>query len=257
MVISVDATRQYTVHRSGRSGPAMLLAILMHVLLGVFLFLGLNWQSHAPEVIQAEIWSALPQIAAPAQTAPPPQPVPVEQPKPVEVVPPPPPPVQPEIVIKEPVKKPPEKVAPPPPPPPPPLLQQKIEPKPIKPPPPAKALPPSDVAMLQAEAGTPSTGTATQTSGPKGNPGYATKIASMIRTRISLRPTGNPTVVITIQLLPSGEVRDVQIKQSSGQPAFDNNVVGAVSLAAPYPKDTDGKVPPTMDLYYKFDPNQP
>jgi colicin import membrane protein len=258
MVIAVEATRQYTVPRTGRSGPALLLAILMHVLLGVFLFFGLNWQSHAPEVIQAEVWSALPQIAAPAQTAPPP-PVVVEPPKQVDVVPPPPPPVQPEITIKEPVKKPPEKVAPPPPLPPP--VQQKTEPKPVKvpPPPPAPKIAPLSQDVTKLVPDLPSTGTAAQTSGPRGNPGYAAKIATIIRSHISTagKPSGNPTVVITIQLLPSGEVRDVQIKQGSGQPAFDSKVVDAVSLGAPYPKDTDGKVPPSMELYYKYDPNQP
>ena len=260
MVIAIEATRQYTVPRSGRSGPAMLLAILMHVLLGLFLFFGLNWQSHAPEVIQAEVWSALPQIAAPARTTPPPQPVVVEQPKPVDVVPPPPPPAQPDIVIKEPLKKPPEKVAPPPPPPPP--VQPKIEPKPAKlppPPPPVKPAVPSQLADLLKGADVPSTGTADHSSGPKGSPGYAAKIGSIIRSHISTagKPTGNPTVVITIQLLPSGEVRDVQVKQSSGQPAFDSKVVDAVSLGSPYPPDTDGKVRPSMELYYKYDPNQP
>jgi colicin import membrane protein len=255
MVIAVEATRQYTVPRTGRSGPALLLAILMHVLLGLFLFFGLNWQSHAPEVIQAEVWSALPQISAPAQTAPPPPPVVVEQPKPIDVVPPPPPPVQPEITIKEPVKKPPEKVAPPPPPPPP--AQQKIEPKPAKPlPPPPTAKPalPSDLALLQKQAGTPSNGTAEQTSGPKGDPGYAGKIRALIKQHINFNPVGNPTVDLTIQILPGGVVGDVQVTHSSGNSAYDDAVIRGVHDASPLPKDTDGKVPNPLYLHYQYNP---
>jgi colicin import membrane protein len=256
MVIAIEATRQYTVPRYGRSAPALLLAILMHVLLGLFLFFGLNWQSHAPEVIQAEVWSALPQISAPAQTAPPPPPVVVEQPKPIDVVPPPPPPVQPEITIKEPVKKPPEKVAPPPPPPPP--VQHKVEPKPAKlPPPPApvtKPAVPSDLALLQQQAGTPSTGKAAQTSGPKGDASYGAKLQALIKQHIQFPAVGNPIVDLTIQILPGGVVGDVRVTQSSGNPAYDDAVIRGVHDASPLPPDVNGKVPNPLYMHFQYNP---
>lgn len=65
------------------------LALLAHALLIGALALGLNWRIHTPEtVVAAELWSAIPQVAAPAAVAPPPEPAPA--PRPAPKVPPPP-----------------------------------------------------------------------------------------------------------------------------------------------------------------------
>ncbi|HEV7576255.1 MAG TPA: cell envelope integrity protein TolA [Caldimonas sp.] len=70
-----------------RSGLA--LAILAHVLLIIALAWSVNWKASEPEGVVAELWSALPQTAAPRAAPPEPKPTPVE-PKPA----PPPPEVQ-------------------------------------------------------------------------------------------------------------------------------------------------------------------
>ncbi len=66
-----------------RSGLA--LALLVHALLIVAIAWGVRWKSSEPEGVVAELWSALPQVAAPRPTPPPPEPkpAPVVEPKPV------------------------------------------------------------------------------------------------------------------------------------------------------------------------------
>ena len=57
---------------------ALGLALLMHVLLLGFLWIGVSWQNVTPVAVEAEIWS--PQVRQAAPPAPEPQP---EPPKPV------------------------------------------------------------------------------------------------------------------------------------------------------------------------------
>lgn len=80
------------------------LAVLVHVLLLIALAFGVSWRAHSPEGAAAELWSAVPQVAAPRAAAPPPPP-PVEakrpppvavKPEPVVPTPPPPPAPAPE-----------------------------------------------------------------------------------------------------------------------------------------------------------------
>ena len=67
-----------------RSGLA--LALLIHALLIVAIAWGVRWKASEPEGVVAELWSAVPQVAAPRPTQPPPpepKPTPVVEPKPV------------------------------------------------------------------------------------------------------------------------------------------------------------------------------
>ncbi len=74
---------------------AFVLALLMHLLLLGFLWIGVSWQNITPVAVEAEIWSPTARTAAP----PPPEPTPVPEP------------VKPEPVKPEPVKPPPKPVA--------------------------------------------------------------------------------------------------------------------------------------------------
>ncbi len=71
---------------------ALGLALLMHVLLLGFLWVGISWQNVTPVAVEAEIWSPIARSAAP----PPPEPAPAPTPEPVK---------------PEPVKTPPKPVA--------------------------------------------------------------------------------------------------------------------------------------------------
>jgi hypothetical protein len=50
------------------------LAVLVHLLLIVAIAFGVKWRAHEPEGVSAELWSAVPQIAAPRAVSPPPTP---------------------------------------------------------------------------------------------------------------------------------------------------------------------------------------
>ncbi|GAO23603.1 protein TolA [Alicycliphilus sp. B1] len=74
---------------------AIALAVLAHAILIGALTWGVNWKSSADQpAVEAELWAAVPQQAAPraAEPPPPPEPEPEPQPKPTPAPPPPPPP---------------------------------------------------------------------------------------------------------------------------------------------------------------------
>ena len=244
-------SRPYTVPRSGGGGPAIALAVVMHLLLGGLLFFGIRWQSSAPEVINAELWSAMPQTAAPAPTYVPPPPK-VEAPRPVPKVEE-PPPVKPDIAEKTQTKvEPPKKKEPPK------VEAPKVQPKPEPPKPQPKpvenAKAPSDLANLLAAAGTPSTGKDQQTSGPRGRDSYIARLQNAIRTHMRY-PASCPSATkadVKIEQLPNGEVANVTITRASGVPSFDEAVDRAIRAASPLPRDEQGKVERVLDITYNL-----
>ena len=68
------------------------LAVLVHAGLVAALTLSVDWRTHAPDVVSAELWAAVPQVAAPRAPEPVPQPAPA--PPPPAPAPPPPQAVQ-------------------------------------------------------------------------------------------------------------------------------------------------------------------
>lgn len=81
-------------------GPGVTMAVLVHVALIIALAFGVNWRSSEPAGIEAELWAAVPQAAAPKIEAPPkPEPPP---PPPPQVKPEPPPPPPPPKVVEPP-----------------------------------------------------------------------------------------------------------------------------------------------------------
>ncbi|GIX23422.1 MAG: hypothetical protein KatS3mg122_0653 [Caldimonas sp.] len=85
-------------------GRGLAIALGMHAALIGALALGVNWKSSAPEAVEAELWAALPQAAAPPPAptpapAPPAPPAPAPQPAPAP--PPPAPPRQAELAIEK------------------------------------------------------------------------------------------------------------------------------------------------------------
>jgi colicin import membrane protein len=236
---------------------SFVMAIFMHALLVALLFFGIHWQSQPPAVIQAELWTAVPQIAAPAPI---PEPaIEKPQPQPEVKVEPEPPPVKVDIAIKEDKPKKPEvKPAPKP----------EVKPE-VKPPPkpapkieakPAEPRAPSDLSNLLAQAGAPSTGSAAQTSGPRGDPNYAgliqAKILSNLRFPLPTDLVGNPEARFMIEQLPSGEIVSIKKTKSSGLPAFDAAVERAIQASSPLPKGKDGRVEKQLDLgFHPLDKN--
>ncbi|HSQ71198.1 MAG TPA: protein TolA, partial [Rubrivivax sp.] len=68
----------------GGNAPGAVLALLAHGALIAALAGALNWRTQSPTVVSAELWSAVPQTAAPppARVAPAPVPVPAPTPAP-------------------------------------------------------------------------------------------------------------------------------------------------------------------------------
>ena len=263
--MNAAVARPYTVPQSGGSGRAIALAVVMHLLLGGLLFFGIRWQSSPPAVIQAELWSAVPQTAAPAPRPVPPPPR-VEAPRPEPKVEPDPPPPKADIVERAPAKvearrKPvvePPKVQPKPQP-----AAAKVEtrqkPEPTKlPPKPAVDAPPrapSELDALLAAAGKESIGKDAQTSGPRGRDTYIGRLQNAIRSQMRYPETSdNPVVKVRVEQLPTGEVSNVTVIRSSGVRAFDDAVERATRSASPLPRDEQGRVDRVLEFDYKLRP---
>jgi colicin import membrane protein len=71
------------------------------------------------------------------------------------------------------------------------------------------------------------------------------QIRSKVRSNVIVPPDlqGNPEAVFDVVQLPTGEIIDVQLRKSSGVPAYDNAVQRAILKSSPLPR------PATPDLF--------
>jgi colicin import membrane protein len=241
------------------------LALVMHLLFFALLVFGVAWQKHEPTAMVAELWSSLPEpkVAPPppkAEPAPPkPQPKAEVKPVPkVEPKPAPKPAPKPDIALRE--KKEKEKA----------LkakerelaekkkreeqareealkLQQAKE---------AEAL---RLAREQDEA-LRKLAASQAAAQAKLVDEYKRRIADKIRSRITEPPglRDNPEVEYNVVVLPGGEVFDVKIRKTSGQPAWDVAVERAIRLAQPLPLPPaeSGLMREFRELNLKFRPKE-
>jgi len=268
---------------------ALTFTLLVHVGLLAFLFFGVQWKRSQPDVVEVELWSSRPTqaVQALAPPPPPPQTKPEPQPEPKPVVKPepkplPPPPQKPDIAIKEEKKPPkpePKKPEPEPkkpePPKPEPKKPEPPKPEPKKPEPPRPEAKPEPKApdfseMLKREAAerSPRPNNSQQlakaaaaeaeqraAAGKKGLLDYAAKIRQKVKGNISLPPNiqGNPEAIFEVNQLPTGEVLEVKLKRSSGNPSLDAAIERAILKSSPLPKPDD----PALfrrDLEIKYKP---
>jgi len=275
-------------------GAGLMLAILAHLLLILAIAFGVNWRAHEPAGVEAELWSAVPQAAAPRAAAPEPQP----QPAPQVVKPPPPPPPK--------AEEPPPKPAPDP------QIaiekakreeQKKLEEKRqqeeqeqakrekakreeakreeakreqaeldkqrAKEEQERKKQAAADAAkaaaareaylkrmqgMAGATGGETSTGTAMQSSGPSAS--YAGRIIARILPNIIMTDAidGDPKATVEVKVAPDGRIIGRRLLRSSGVTAWDDAVLRAIDRTDMLPRDVDGRVPPVMEL--TFNPKQ-
>lgn len=257
------------------------LSALAHAGLVVALAIGVSWHTAEPEGVTAELWSAVPEIAAPRVE---PQPAP-------EVAPPPPPPVvtppQPSVaereaeiaiekVRKEQLEK--ERRE---------ALDQKAREKRLKEEQERKAekerlerekaeSKEREKAKLEQQrkeqasatarekarqdqlrrmneqlggSGAPtSTGTAARDAGPSSS--YAGRIVARIRPNIQLpfEVSGNPTTEVRLIVMPDGTITKSNIVKPSGVKEWDDAVIRAIEKTAVLPRDENGRVPSPMVL---------
>ncbi|HEU5296955.1 MAG TPA: cell envelope integrity protein TolA [Burkholderiaceae bacterium] len=91
MALDSTLTRQDNLmpQRTGGMGRGTAMALLVHLGLLIALAFGVKWRSQTPAGVSAELWAAVPQIAAPQAGAPKPAPTPTPVPTPAPAPPPP------------------------------------------------------------------------------------------------------------------------------------------------------------------------
>jgi colicin import membrane protein len=239
--------------------PAIVLALVVHVLLAVVLTFGVRWQSRAPDVVQVELWQPPPPAPQPvAEPAPPkPAPAPVAKPEPrIE---------KPDIALKEPKPKP--EAKPKPKPEVKPKLKPEVKPKPVAKPQPdetqaklllAEALQREQQQFAAAQEQQRMKEQLTRDAAAARSRALATwtdKIRNKIRGNIVLPPDlkgGNPEALFLVTQLPTGEVLQAQLVISSGHTAYDEAVHRAILKSSPLPKpDTPGLFERELKLTFR------
>lgn len=99
-----------------------------------------------------------------------------------------------------------------------------------------------------ASGGPQASGTAQQSSGPSA--GYGARVAARIKPNVVFTDviTGNPRAVVEVRTLPDGSIVGRRIVQKSGNEAWDDAVLKAIDRTGSLPRDTDGRVPSTLEI---------
>jgi colicin import membrane protein len=254
--------------RPGGMGRGAMFALVVHAGLILALAIGVSWRSSEPTGATAELWAAVPEVAAPAAVAPvaPPPPQPV-MPKPEPKVEPPPP--KPEVneaqialekakVEKvrreqearekaEEQKRERERAEK--------LEREKAEKL-------AKAekaeaerhakLREDQLKRMQGQLGATgapqSTGTAQRDAGPSAS--YAGRIVARVKPNIVLTESVPATLRAEVELrvAPDGTITSRRLVKPSGNAAWDEAVLRAIDRTETLPKDTDGRVPSAITI---------
>jgi colicin import membrane protein len=257
--------------RPGGLGLGALLALVVHFALVAALALGVSWHAAEPDAVSAELWAAVPQIAAPAapqNEAPPPLPVPPAPPAPTPL-PTPTPPLQQDADIAQ------ERAA----------AKAKV----------AKARADAEreeqkrqlalkeqLARLAAEkalkaekadeaqlakqreknlermfgqvgasGASSATGTALRDAAPSAS--YAGRIRARIEPHIIFagEVRGNPVAEVEVRCAFDGTVVGRNIVQSSGNKDWDAAVLDAIDRTATLPRDIDGRIPSVFRISFR------
>ena len=258
-----------------RKGTAM--ALLVHVGLLIALAFGVSWRSQTPAGVSAELWSAVPQVAAPPAVQPKPAPAPTPPaptPK-TEVAPPKPSQNEAQIAIerekaerkqrelreqqererKEQARKEQERVerekaeklaA---------QKQRELEAKRQKEEEARQAkLREENLKRIVSQAGTgapDSTGTAVRDAGPSAS--YAGRIVARVKPNIVLTDEvpGNPTASVEVRCAPDGTIIGRRVVKSSGNKEWDEAVLRAIDRTEVLPRDIDGRVPSSIVIDFR------
>jgi colicin import membrane protein len=242
---------------------AIALAVLVHLIFAAVLVFGVNWQTKEAAPVMAELWNSLPALAPKPvpKPEPEPEPAPLPEPKPQpKPVPKPEPkleqpkPVKADIELKDKEKKRKEeerKKA---------ETEKRLKEQALK----------EQHAQLEAEQATLSKQREEADAARKQMAAQAaaqsrlmadaiSRIGSHVRRFVVMPPdvVGNPQAEFEVFLIPTGEVLNVKLSRSSGNPAYDNAVERAIRKASPLPLPTDpALVGRFRELKLKFRPNE-
>jgi colicin import membrane protein len=222
-------------------------SMVAHLLLIAMFTIGINWRTSAPGGVEVELWDSTPLVQR--TETPPPAPMKEEA---ADIA------VKKKPVEKEPPKKEVMKEVPKP------AKEKAKEPEKPKKAEEAKALTPAQIkanaaaekaradqlARLRAAAGAEggSGGQVGSSVGGGGNapPAYADKVRRKIKPLIVFNPeslTGNPAVVVLVDLAPDGAILKRSVVTSSGIQSWDQAVLQALDRAETFPKDDNGIIP--------------
>jgi colicin import membrane protein len=108
------------------------------------------------------------------------------------------------------------------------------------------------IAGLAGASGAPDAkGTALRSSGPSGS--YAGRISARIKPNIVFTEdiAGNPVADVEVRSAPNGTILSRKLIKSSGLKAWDDAVLKAIDKTEKLPPDTDGQVPASMIIGFR------
>lgn len=108
------------------------------------------------------------------------------------------------------------------------------------------------MAGLAGASGSPSaSGTALKSSGPSAS--YAGRIVARVRPNIVFTEdiAGNPSAEVEVRCAPDGTIVGRKLLKSSGSKAWDEAVLKALDKTETLPRDTDGRVPSPMIISFR------
>jgi len=245
----------------GGLAPGAVLALLVHVGLIFALTLAVDWRMKAPEVVSAELWAALPQVAAPKAEEPPaPTPTPPTPPRPAPT--PTPvakeaPPPDPQIAIERAERRKQD-------------LAQKEQA--------AKAKAEAEAEKKKREAAEekadearlaklreeqmkrmlgslPASGAANGSASRDAAPSqaYIGRLVALIKNNVVFNDTvsGNPAAEVEVSSTASGSILSRRLVKSSGVKEWDEAVLRAVDRTGTLPRDSNGKVPSPIIITFR------
>jgi colicin import membrane protein len=95
------------------------------------------------------------------------------------------------------------------------------------------------------------TGAALQSSGPSSS--YAGRIRASVRPNIAYsdNPPGNPSAEVEVRMAPDGTITSRRLVRSSGIPGWDDAVLRALDRTGTLPRDADGRVHTPITLVFR------
>ena len=235
-------------------GPGLVLALLVHLLLVTALAFSVNWKSSKPASAEAELWAAVPQVAAPRAAEVEPAPQPVKRAEPIPRAEPEPPRVADAQIAIEKAKRDEAKRE---------QLREKEEQdrkkkekaeQERKEQAELAATREKNIKRILGEAGATgepgSPGTAAKSSGPSAS--YAGRVKARVRPNITLTEDvpGNPVAEVEVRSAPDGTILARKLVKTSGVPSWDEAVLRAIDKTEILPRDVDGRVPSPLIIAY-------
>ncbi len=120
----------------------------------------------------------------------------------------------------------------------------------------ADAIMAEEAKRLMNRGGTGGSGTSAYSTGSiRADAGYIQKVSAKIKSNTIFNVpgglSGNPPVEYDVELFPDGSIKGIKKQKSSGVPGFDEAVRRAIEKSAPFPANNIGKVPSKFVISHK------